>query len=71
MIKNDSKRTRTIAVTAAALHLLVEFPGMTIDGLQTLREGFIERGGAVDEIDQMYYDSILAAIEMMTNPIFS
>ena len=70
MIKHDSKRTRTIAVTAAALNLL-EFPGMTIDGLRTLREGFVERGGPDDEIDQMYYDAILAAIEILTNPIFS
>lgn len=68
MIKNDKKRT--IAVTTAALHLL-EFPGMTLDGLRALRDTCIERGGATDEIDQMYYDSILAAIEMMTNPIFA
>jgi hypothetical protein len=68
MIKNNT--TRAIAVTTAALHLL-ESPGMTIDGLRTLRENFIERGGAMDDLDQMYYDSVLAAIEMMTNPIFS
>lgn len=68
MIKNDTKRT--IAVTTAALHLL-ERPGMTIDKLRTFRENFIKSGGPSDEIDQMYYDAILAAIEMMTNPIFS
>lgn len=68
MIKNDKKRT--IAVTAGALTLL-ESPGMTIDGLRILRESVIQSGGATDELDQMYYDSILAAIEMMTNPIFS
>lgn len=68
MIKNDKKRT--IAVTTAALQLL-EFPGMTLDRLRILRDNYIEGGGAADEIDQMYYDSILAAIEMMTNPIFS
>lgn len=68
MINNDKKRT--IAVTTAALHLL-EFPGMTLDGLRALRENFIQGGGAADELDEMYYDSILAAIEMMTNPIFA
>lgn len=68
MIKNEKKRT--IAVITAALHLL-EFPGMTIDGLRTLGENYIQAGGAKDEIDEMYYDSILAAIEMMTNPVFA
>ena len=68
MIKNDKKRT--IAVTIAALNLL-ETPGMTLDKLRVLRENFIQGVGAADETDQMYYDSILAAIEMMTNPVFA
>ena len=68
MIKNDKKRT--IAVALAALALL-ETPGMTIDKLRAIRENYILAGGAQDEIDQMYYDSILVAIEMMTNPMFA
>ena len=68
MIKNDTKRT--IAVTAAALALL-ESPGMTVNRLRAIRESIILSGEAMDDLDQMYYDSILAAIEMMTNPIFA
>lgn len=68
MIKNDKKRT--IAVTIAALNLL-ETQGMTLDKLRVLRENFIQGVRTVDETDQMYYDSILAAIEMMTNPVFA
>ena len=68
MIKNDKKRT--IAVTAAALNLL-ESPGMTLDKLREIRENYIQAGGAQDELDEMYYDAILAAIEMMTNPMFA
>jgi hypothetical protein len=68
MIKNDKKRT--IAVTAAALTLL-ESPGMTVNRLRAIRESIIQSGEAMDDLDQMYYDSVLAAIEMMTNPIFA
>lgn len=68
MIKNDTKRT--IAVTAAALTLL-ESPGMTVNRLRAIRESIILSGEAMDDLDQMYYDSVLAAIEMLTNPIFA
>ena len=68
MIKNDKKRT--IAVTAAALTLL-EAPGMTVNRLRAIRESIILSGEAMDDLDQMYYDSVLAAIEMLTNPMFA
>ena len=68
MIKNDTKRT--IAVTAAALALL-ESPGMTVNRLRAIRESIILSGEAMDDLDQMYYDATLAAIEMMTNPMFA
>ena len=68
MIKNDKKRT--IAVTAAALTLL-EAPGMTVNRLRAIRESIILSGEAMDDLDQMYYDSVLAAIEMLTNPMYA
>ena len=68
MIKNDTKRT--IAVTAAALALL-ESPGMTVNRLRAIRESIILSGEAMDDLDQMYYDATLAAIEMMTRPMFA
>ena len=68
MIKNDTKRT--IAVTAAALTLL-EAPGMTVNRLRAIRESIILSGEAMDDLDQMYYHSVLAAIEMLTNPMFA
>ena len=66
---NEQTQKHNIAVVAAALDLM-NSPGMTVDRLRTLREDFISTGGATDEVDQAYYDAILAAIEMMTRPMF-
>lgn len=68
MMNEKEVKYNRIVVTAA-LDLL-ERPGMTIDKLRTMREDFIKSGGPSDELDQMYYDAILAAIEMMTRPMF-
>jgi len=63
-----SKQKYNVAVVAAALQL-IESPGMTVGKLRTLRE-FEIYNGIKDDVDQMYYDSILAAIEMMERPLF-
>lgn len=62
------KTKYNVAVVSAALTLL-ESPGMTVDKLRQMREDQI-RVGFADETDQMYYDVILTAIEIMTRPLF-
>ena len=64
---SSSSSKKAIAVTTAALRL-VESPGMTVEKLISLRD---MAGLPTDELDQMYYDSILTAIEMLTNPMFA
>jgi hypothetical protein len=63
-----STQKNNIAVVAGALQLLSS-SGMTVEKLRTLRE-FEIYNGIKDDVDQMYYDSILAAIEMMERPLF-
>lgn len=58
-----------VTVVTAALDLLNR-SGMTVDKLRAMREDFIGAGGIADEIDQLHYDSILAAIEIMSRPLY-
>jgi hypothetical protein len=64
-----STQKYNIAVVAGALSLL-QSPGMSVDKLRDLREAEIQSAGAQDEIDRMYYDAIITAIEMMERPMF-
>lgn len=57
---------RVIQVTSDALGLL-EMPGMTIERLRELRESFIRTSGITNNQQALYYDSIMAAIEIMTS----
>jgi|LauGreDrversion4_2_1035121.scaffolds.fasta_scaffold46678_11 hypothetical protein len=64
-----SKQKYNVAVTAAALQL-IESPGMTTEKLRNLREAELQSGGIQDEVDRMYYDALMAAIEIMERPLF-
>ena len=57
-----------ILVTAAAIELL-ESSGMTLSKLRGLREDQIQIGFHT-EVDQMYYDVLMAAIDLMERPLF-
>ena len=64
-----SKQNYNVAVVAGALQL-VESPGMTIEKLRDLREAELQSGGIKDEVGRMYYDVLLAAIDLMERPLF-
>jgi hypothetical protein len=57
---------RVIKVTSDALDLL-KMPGMTVERLRELRESFIRTSDLSNEQQALYYDSIMAAIEIMTS----
>ena len=67
MMKNNLKYN--VAVVKAALDL-IESPGMTVERLRDLREAAIRGCGREDELDQMYYDVLMSAIELMERPLF-
>ena len=64
----NDKQKYNVLITKAALDLL-ESRGMTVEKLREMREKEVARG-IKSETDQMYYDVILAAIELMTRPMF-
>lgn len=64
-----SKQKYNVAVTAAALEL-IESRGMTTEKLRNLRDDAIKCEMIHDEVGQMYYDSLMAAIEIMERPLF-
>lgn len=64
-----STQKYNIAVVTAAVGLL-QSPGMSVHKLRDLREAELRRGDDQDEIDRMYYDAIIAAIEMLERPMF-
>jgi len=64
-----SKQKYNVAVVAAALQL-IESPGMSAEKLRNLRDAELLSGRIQDEVDQMYYDSLMAAIEIMERPLF-
>jgi len=69
MIKTKN-RNQTITTVRDALRLL-ETPGMTLEYLQELERRMMTSGGPHwTLIDRMEYEAILAAIEMLTNPVF-
>ncbi len=64
-----NKQNYNVAVVKAALDL-IERPGMTVNKLRDLREAEIRGCGREDELDQMYYDVLVAAIDLMERPLF-
>lgn len=69
-MKKIKNRYQTLIVVRDALALL-EKPHITLESLRESRELMINTGGPHwDPIHVMEYDAILAAIEMLTNPVF-
>lgn len=63
-----AKNTKLVVLNTALQ--ILNRDGITLEKLRIFRENYILNGGPQDEIDQLYYDAILAAIEMLTNPMF-
>jgi len=57
-----------VTVAQAAINL-IESPGMTVNRLRDLREDQI-RIGFRSKVDQLYYDVVMAAIDLMERPLF-
>jgi hypothetical protein len=66
MTNEQQKYNMTVA--QAALNL-IESPGMTVNRLRDLREDQI-RIGFRSKVDQLYYDVVMAAIDLMERPLF-
>ena len=64
----NDKQKYNVLITKVALDLLGS-RGMTVEKLRETREKEVARG-IKSETDQMYYDVILAAIELMSRPMF-
>lgn len=64
-----SKQKYNVALVKAALEL-IESRGMTIEKLRNLRDDAIKLEMVHDEVGQMYYDALVAAIEIMERPLF-
>jgi hypothetical protein len=64
-----NKQKYNVAVVKAALDL-VEARGMTVEKLRNLRDDAIKLEMIHDEVGQMYYDALMAAIEIMERPLF-
>lgn len=59
-----AKNTKLVVLNTALQ--ILNRDGITLEKLRIFRENYILNGGPQDEIDQLYYDAILAAIEMLT-----
>ena len=70
MMKRKKNMYQTVMVIRDALRLL-ETPGMTLEYLRELDHRMLNTGGPHwTVVDRMEHEAILAAIEMLTNPVF-
>ena len=70
MIKNAKNQNQIVAQVQDALQLL-KTPGVNLEYLRELRERMVTSGGPHwSVVESQKYDAILAAIEILTNPVF-